>query len=133
MITAEVALDGAAEGEGDEVNPLGLLGRRAEGLRRQQPRRRLRQERGRHVSSRAAALGRGTVSEHGSGECVAEVRRWFSGLTARIEQENRSVGSGGYDQGERILTDSPFSMPVLRGRLVFCSTQPGSYMGASSC
>jgi hypothetical protein len=34
------------------VDPLGLLRRRAERLRRQQPWRRLRQERGRHVSSR---------------------------------------------------------------------------------
>lgn len=48
-ITAEVALDSAAEGEGDEMDALGLLGRRAESLRRQQTRRRLRQERGRHV------------------------------------------------------------------------------------
>jgi hypothetical protein len=51
-VTAEVALDGAAEGEGDEVDALGLLRRRAERLRRQQPWRRLRQECGRHVSSR---------------------------------------------------------------------------------
>jgi hypothetical protein len=41
-ITAEVALDRAAEGEGDEVEALRLLGRGAQGLRRQQPRRRLR-------------------------------------------------------------------------------------------
>jgi hypothetical protein len=36
-VTAEVALDGAAESDGDEVDALRLLGRRAEGLRSQQP------------------------------------------------------------------------------------------------
>jgi hypothetical protein len=54
-VTAEVPLNGAAEGEGHELDALGLLGRRTDGLRRQQPRRRLRQERRRHVSALAAA------------------------------------------------------------------------------
>jgi hypothetical protein len=49
-VTAKVALDGAAERDGDEVDALRLLGRRAEGLRSQQPRRRLRQQCGRHGS-----------------------------------------------------------------------------------
>lgn len=55
-VTAEVALDGAAEGDGDTVDALRLLGRRSEGLRSQQPRRRLRQQCGRHAS-----LSRGGV------------------------------------------------------------------------
>ena len=49
-VTAEVALDGAAERDGDEVDALRLLGCRAKGLRSQQPRRRLRQQCGRHAS-----------------------------------------------------------------------------------